>query len=480
MSGLFGVLDVAARGLLTTQRGIRTTGHNIANVNTPGYSRQRQVLAAAPPILYPTGHLGTGVEQLSIERVTDVLVQAQLLQQNASFASTDTQAQALARVEEVLNEQDVEGIGAALSAFYAAFSALASSPIPGAEAEREAVRAAAQSLIDTLNAADSQLRGQQRDADRSIGGLLSEVNALAENINALNREIVRQEATAPANDLRDQREELVRELATKVGVKTFEESNGALVVMLPFGLPLVEGGKAWTLTTSADLSNPFDPSFSQVLHTDGVMNTDITGEVGSGELGGLLRVRDTILPAAIRSLDTIAYNLNVTVNSVHNLGVGLDGTIGDFFTALPAVEDAARDLTLDANILANTDAIAAGLTVSSGDNRNAQALADLRTTAAAIYLPGDPPGPASGPTRSVTDLVASVVADVGQQARTMNQASLREERAVQTLEDRREEVSGVSLDEEVTHLIQLEAAFQANARVLSSVDRLLQEVIELL
>ncbi len=480
MSGLFGVLDVANRGLSATQQGIRVTGHNIANVNTPGYSRQRQVLAASTPIERTNGHLGTGVEQRTIERITDRFVESQLLKQNGSAAASEAQAQALALVEQVLNEQDGKGIGAALSELYEAFSDLASAATPGAPAEREAVRAAARSLVQVVRGIDQQLRDLQASTNREIEGLVPEINSITGRIAELNEGIVRLELQAPANDLRDERDALLRELAATIEVDSFEDPKGSLTVLLPSGVPLVEGANARPLETVPDLANPFDPTFARIVFPDAGTNLDITDEVGGGSLGGLLRVRDTLIPSAIRSLDTLAYNLAESVNAVHAAGTGLDGTVGDFFAAPAAVEDAARNLDLEAAILASTDAIAGGLTSAPGDNRGALALAALRDSAAPLFLPGDPPGPATGPTRTLLEHAAAVVADVGQQARTFAQSSSQQARILEDLENRRDAISGVSIDEEMAGLIQLEAAFQANARVMSTVDRLLDDLLSIL
>jgi flagellar hook-associated protein 1 FlgK len=480
MASLFGVLDVAGRGLLVAQRGVHVAGHNIANAETPGYSRQRPVLAATRPLLHPTGHLGQGVEQLTIERVTDRFVQGQLVRQGGALGSTQAQAEALALLQEVFNEQGAPGLSAALSRLYDAFSDLAASPTPGAPVEREAVRSAARALLDGLHGQDARLRELQRGTDAEIEGLLPQVNDLATRIEELNREIVRQEVMAPANDLRDRRELLVRELAGLVDVRTYEDGRGALVVTLGNGLPLVEGGSARRLVAVADPGNPFDPTFAVVRYQDGANDVDVTADIGGGRLGGLLRSRDTLIPAAIRSLDTLAYNLAASVNAVHNAGVGLNGASGDFFAPPAAVEDSARDLALAPTVLASADAIAAGLGPAPGDNRNAVALAALRDTAAPLFLPGDPPGPASGPSRTLLEHVAAVAADVGTQARSLELSRQQQARLLEGLENRRDEVSGVSLDEEVTHLIRLQAAFQANSRVVGVVDRLLQDVIDLL
>ncbi len=482
MAGLFGVLDTASRAMGVVQGGVRTTGHNIANVNTPGYSRQSQLVQAARPVAAATGTIGTGVEQIAIERITDRFIQTQLMQENATGGAVETQAEALRAIEEVLNEQQSDGIGAALSSFYSSLSDLASATAPGAASERQGVLSAAQGLADSLHRADERLREQQAIADQRVVGLLSEINSLTAQIAELNAAIVRQETLAPANDLRDRRELLLRELARKAEVQSFEEQNGAVVVLLSGGPTLVERDQAHRLVGAPDLSNPFDPTFTRVMYAGSAALRDVTADIGGGELGGLLRVRDMLAPAAIRSLDVLAYNLSESVNGVHAAGFGLDGSTGnDFFVPFAAVEDAARNFSIDPSVLGNPDAIAAGaLGPDPGDNGNALALVALRDAPIALALPGDPPGPPSGPTRTLLEHVASMIADVGLEARSLQDAADQHERILEVLENRREEVSGVSLDEEVTNLVRLQAAFQANARVVSVVDRLLQDVIGML
>ncbi|MGH0033735.1 MAG: flagellar hook-associated protein FlgK [Myxococcota bacterium] len=480
MSGLFGVLNVASRALMVNQNQVRTVGHNIANASTPGYSRQSVVLASSPAIVNPTGNLGTGVEQISIERMHDRFVEQQLVREQSALGSSDTQATVLARIEEVLNEQDGPGLSTALGRFYDAFDDLASAATPGAPVEREAVRSAAQQLVDELHRADAELRTLQLGADADIAATVAQVNDLTARIAELNHQIVQQETGAPANDLRDQRDALVRELAGLAEITSFEQENGSAVVLLGGGLTLVDGSSARELGTAPDPANPFDPGFSRVVYDPDGTALDVTAEMGSGRLGGLLAARDSLLPAAIRALDTLAYNLAEQTNSVHSAGVGLDGSVGDFFVSQPAVEDAARLLAIDPAILASGDAIAAGLGGGAGDNRNALDLAALRDTATAVFLPGDPPGPASGPTRTILDHAASIVADVGQQARVAFDGRAQRERTVELLENRRDVLSGVSIDEEVAKLVELQSVFQANARVVATIQEMLDSVISIL
>jgi flagellar hook-associated protein 1 FlgK len=479
MSGLFGTLGVSGRAMLVTQNGIRTTSHNISNANTPGYSRQIQILQPAPAAHFANGALGTGVEQRSIERVTNAFVQEQLLVETSNNRSLQAQAGTLEAIEEVFNEQRRDGISAALSSFYSAFDDLANNP--GAT-EREALMGAAKAVSDTLALADSSLRDQMLAANGGIEGAIFEINALANRIAELNGEIRKQETLTPANDLRDQRDAALRELSGLVDIDTFEDRSGHTVVMLRGSGTLVENTFARSLVPITDPTNPFDSNVFRVYFDDGLTQSDVTDQLSGGELGGLLASRDTILPDALRSLDVVAFNLAESVNAQHRTGFGLDGSTGnDFFAPLAAVEDAARDLRIDAGILTNPDAIAAGGTSGApGDNQNALLLADLRDTPSTLALPGDPPGPPSGPTRSLLDHVSALVGDIGVETSTVQGARDQSDRVLQVIEDRRDSISGVSIDEEVTNLIRLQASFQANARVLSTIDRLLQDLVDII
>lgn len=480
MGNLFGVLGVAGGGLLVNQRGIAATSHNVANVDTPGYSRQRLIVEAIPGQTRPEGSAGLGVESVGVLRISDALIHAQLLREESGVGSLEVQRSALDQVESVVNEQGVAGLGGVLDAFYAALADLASATVPGQAAEREALRGAARSLIQTIHSYDTRLRDVQAQADRALGTQVSQVNALTQQIATLNDAIVAQEVVSPATDLRDQRELAMRELAGLVDVTSFEQDNGAAVVMMGGGFSLVQGNTTVRLAAVQDPTNPFNPAFSRITVDDPSNPTDVSGIIGGGAIGGTLAVRDSILPGAIRSLDTVAFNLIEQLNSVHQLGQGLGGGVNDFFGALAAVEDAAQAIDLDPAIVASTDAIAAGLGPDPGDNRNALALAALHETPITLFLPGDPPGPATGPTRTVDDHLAAVVADIGQQSRVIASAEIQQRGTLQIVDDRRDELSGVSLDEEMGNLIRLEAAFQANARVIANVDEMLDSLLALL
>ena len=480
MSGLFGVLSVASSGLGVQTRNIRTAGHNVANADNPDYTRQRSISSARPPFVTPQGTLGTGAQALTVERIHDGLIESQLRTHQTELGSARAQAGALEQIESVFNEQEGPGLAAALDDYYRAFSDLAAAPTPGAPSERVAAVAAAERLVATIRDLDGRLRDQFEATNLQIESAVPRVNELLREINRLNQQIIETEVTAPANDLRDMRDAAVRELSGLIDVRVAERESGAFSVSLSNGLPLVEGGIVHELSPSPAGSASLGISEIHVFWEGNGGNIDVSPEIGGGQIGGLLRVRETTLPAAIRSLDTVAYNLASTVNAVHAAGTGLDGTTGDFFSLPAQVENAARDLRIEAAILATPDAVAAGLTTDAGDNRNAAAIAALRDTAAAIFLPGDPPGPASGPARTLLEHVSTITIDVGEQARGLDSEFAAQERIVTELQNRRDEVSGVSIDEELASLIQMQAAFQANARILSVVDALVQDVVNIL
>ncbi len=482
MTGIFGALDIARQGLIVTQAGVRTTGHNIANADTPGYTQQRIHQSSEIPQRLGGLIQGTGVRFLTVERITDPFVEAQLIRQQGAAAAAKAQSGVLSAVEQVLNEQDAEGLTRSLNKVYDALEDLATSGTPGAPAERAALVATAQGTVDLIHNTDARLRDLMASVNDGIEGLIPGANLLLEQINQLNQEITGTEVREfeNANDLRDQRDEKMRELAGLMDIRSFERANGAVTVSLSNGVALVEGNRARTLVAVPDPTNPFSTGFVRIEVHDLSATVDVTNDVGAGELGGRLRARDTILPAAIRSLDTVAYNLTTSINTVHNLGAGLTGATGDFFTALPQVEDAARDLSLAANILANPDDIAAGLTNAAGDNRNALALAALRDQKSPLFLPGDPPGPASGPSRSVLEHAVAVTVDIGQQARSMESSVLQQQNVIDGLRNQRDAISGVSIDEEVTRLVRLQATFQANARMINVVQTLLDDLVNIL
>ncbi len=486
MAGLFGTLDISSRALQINQRGLGVTAHNIANVNTPGYTRQRQQLENALPVPDGAGHIGTGVNQRTIERVHDTFLQARLIQEHASYGSLDTESSALSQLDSLFNEQFGDGITPQLSRLYDAFEDLAAATTPGQPTERAALVGVAETVATTFNRFDSQMTDLQRSTDRAIVGLLPEINNLLTRIATLNQEIAKNEAVAPANDLRDEQERLIRDLASKMEVTTIQDSQGMTVVLLDGGLPLVEGLQANQLVSVANPTHPFDPTFSSVYFSDGNNSFDITATVTGGELGGLIKSRDVHIGDAMLELDALAFTLVQTVNTQHAAGRGLlDNTSRAFFdlpTSPGTVAGSAAEIQVAAAISSDHDNIAAGATgpAGSGDTTNAAALAQLRDALAASWAPGDVLASPTGVSQSVIQQSASLISARGRAAALVDASLAQQGQVLAEVQDRRDTISSVSLDEEVTDLIRLQASFQANARVITTVNEMLSQLVNII
>lgn len=486
MAGLFGTLDLSARALQINQRGLGVTAHNIANVNTPGYTRQRQQLETGLPVPDAAGTIGTGVTQKSIQRIHDTFMQSRLIQEHASFGKFEAESSALRQLDALYNEQSGDGITPQLSRLYDAFDELAAATTSGQPTERANLFGAAETLTKTFNRFDSQMRDLQRATDREIVGLLPEINGTIDRIAELNQEIVKQELSSPANDLRDEQERLIRDLSSKIEVTTINDSRGMTTVLFAGGVPLVEGNHTSHLISVSDPTNAFDPTFSSVYLQTGSESFDVTSSVTGGELGGLLNSRDVHIADAIQELDALAFTVVQTVNDQHNLGRGLvDDTANDFFSldTPGTVFGSAREIRLSDAIIADLDNIATGDApgpADRGDNRNATALAQLRDTLATSYAVGDVLGAPTGVSQTVIQQSANMISARGRAADSSNTALIQQQQVLSQIQDQRDEISAVSLDEEVTDLIRLQASYQANARVISTVSEMLSELVRII
>ena len=495
MAGLFDTLGNSSRSLGVVQRSIATTGHNIANVNTPGYSKQRNVSAPGNPEANAAGNLGTGVRSVTVDRAFDQFTQERLYGETSRLSALETTRNAFRDIESVVNDQRDGGLGTQLSGFFDAIDALANSGTPGQPLERAQVVSGATSLIETVQRYDRELRDIQAGADRGVTGTLADINALSSEIALLNAEIQKAEVLAPANDLRDRRDQLVVEISEKVGVSTIEDNGGMVSLRLASGYALVNGTESRDLVAVVDPSNvnPFDPTFSQIFLQTSATLVNVNSVIGSGELGGHLEVRDTVTAGAIRDLDAFVATLAINFNATHRTGLGLvDGAPHDFFvdfSANASIDNAARDFALAAdvdpaqggdfaNIAAASLADPAGSGEgAAGDTTLAEQLGDLREGQVTAYLAGDPGAAASGASISLVNQFIGYVGEIGRSAASTARALEQQEVIVTTVQNRRDEASGVNIDEEVADLIQLQASFQANARVMSTVSQLLEDLL---
>ena len=248
MTQLFGLLSIGAGALLSQQRAISVTGNNIANVNTPGYSRQRLNMETNLPVDSPVGLVGFGVQTTTVERVYDRFLGVQVNNESANLGRWEAQKGSLERVEVVFDESGGYGLNQALSDFWNSWQDLSMNP--SGTVERSVVAAKSQALADTIRQKYADLEQSQADIDAAVRSGIEDINRLTAEIADLNRKIASTESggTVNANDYRDSRDLALKQLSEIIGINSFEDSDGQVVVSVGSGRTLVESGNNYALT----------------------------------------------------------------------------------------------------------------------------------------------------------------------------------------------------------------------------------------
>ena len=452
--GLFHSLSMAARSLQTQQYALDVTGQNIANVNTPGYTRRVVDFAEVPP------GSGGGVTVQGVRSVRDAFIERRLLERVPVGAREAAVAEALALVETSLGAPGA-ALDAQLNALFDAFAALAEDP--ASTVGRRQVQIAGEALTSGFAEMADRLEAARRDADARIRGTIDDINSIAVRLAELNEAIPGARAAGSAHSLEDEQQALLRQLSGLVDVRVIVRSEGGVDVTLSNGQPIVvaETPFAFEIATGAD--------GYAVLRLGG---QDAAAAIGGGALGGQLHVRDTLVPGYQASLDQLAFDTAAQVNALHAAGFDATGQAGgDFFTfpgPLAGVTGAARSLGISPSITADNGRIAAAASALPGDNGTARAIAGLRT---ARVL--------NGGTATLNDGWADFVYRVGADARAAASARDTHATMVREADAIRDQVSGVSLDEEALNLLKFQRAYEANARFFTTVDSMLATLLDL-
>jgi flagellar hook-associated protein 1 len=323
------ILSTGVSGLLAFQRALDTTSHNISNVNTDGYSRQRVEIGTRPAQAYANGYVGQGANVRTTQRVYDTFIAAQTRSTSSSLERLDVYASNAERLDNMFGDSD-NGLSPTLQRFVNAFQAVANAPtsIPA----RQVLLSEANTLQQRLKFFDGRLDEIGNEINSRIRGEVAEVNSIAQGIARLNNEIAAGTARTggqPPNDLLDQRDLLLDQLAQKISVNAVPQDGGTVNVFVGSGQPLVLGASVNQLTTMQD---PYDSSQLRVaLQTPG-STVDVSRNISGGTLGGLLDFRAEQLEPAKNELGRFAVALSEVVNTQHHEGIDLSGALGgDFF-----------------------------------------------------------------------------------------------------------------------------------------------------
>jgi flagellar hook-associated protein 1 FlgK len=457
MSGLFGMLSTTARSLDSQRYGLDAAGQNIANVNTPGYSRRVVDFGAVPPTSERL-NAGNGVEVLGVRRLRDRFLDRRLFQENPAQNRETALAEALGIVESSLGSPNAT-LNARLNQFFDAFGGL--SQAPTSSTARADVLAKGQALAGEIRATDGRFQQAQLDSDRRIRDSVTEINSLANRLASLNDRIANSDESGTLA-LSDEQNEVVRELSSYLDIETIDLPNGTVQVSFGRGKPLVVSDVAYAVTIQNEPTTGFAHLYSGV--------TDVTTAITGGKVAGLIAARDVNIPSYRSQLDTLAYEVVNQVNTLHDAGFTLGGVDAPpFFQPLGAPAGAAQLIALDPTVAANANLIAAGsVAATPGDNGTARGLAALRD---ARVL--------SGGSATFTSFYTDLVYDVGEdRSVAMSEGNVRAE-VVAQIDNLRDSVSGVSLDEEAASMMRFQRAYEANARFFTTVNQTLDVLLNL-
>ena len=325
--GLLGTLHIAKTALNASQTAIKTTAHNVANANTPGYTRQRMNVSSGDAVLLGNIAVPSGVGIDGIERIYDSFLGSQIEDATEDLGRYGTLNTALSHLEGIFNDFQGMGLGPVLDDFFSSLQDVANDP--ASVPLRTVLLSKAQSLEDRINSLDSRLRDEITNIESQISGEVTDINSLATRIAFLNDKVQNLESSGQtANDLRDQREVLLKELAGKINTTVLEESNGSVTVLAAGGSPIVAGSSTTSLSVSPDSDNHgyYDVHFGSV---------DITSRITSGNLKGLIEARDSNFQDALNRLNTLTASVTKEFNVIHYAGYGLDSTTtNNLFNAL--------------------------------------------------------------------------------------------------------------------------------------------------
>jgi flagellar hook-associated protein 1 len=500
MRSTFHGLETARRGMFTQQTALQVTGNNIANANTSGYSRQRVNFTQTEP--YPAaamnrpnipGQMGTGVQAGSIQRVREGFLDTQFRGENNKSGFWSARSEALEKMEDIMYEPSDNGLAKTLDRFWQSLQDLSVNPEDSGA--RSVVRQRGLAVAETFNYLSNSLSAIQGDLKAQADLTAKEINSLLTQISNINNQIkeIEPHGYLP-NDLYDERDALVDQLSTLVNVKVTKSGSGGQASPISEGSYNIElldpQGNAYATPIMLLDSSAVTPVNAVSLQFSGTNNMVDTVSVGTtainvkdfsgGELKGLLEsygyndggTVKGIYPEMLTNLDEMAFQFAGAFNTVQQNGWSLDSiksgakTPYTFFDGVGTTAGAAKTIKLHSD-MNNLDHIAAATNPYSGDGSNAQKLADVKNINLAF----------SSGTASLQSYYEGAIGKMAVEAQQAVRMKNNSNILADAVKQRIMSVSGVSLDEEMTNMIQFQHAYNASARNITVIDEMLDKII---
>ncbi|QCF25862.1 flagellar hook-associated protein FlgK [Hydrocarboniclastica marina] len=441
-----GLINIGLTGLLSHQSALSTTGNNVTNANTPGYSRQQAMFETLPSQYAGSGYIGNGVTIANVQRLNSEFVNQQLRNDTTLNGEQGALASEMGRLDNLFGSSST-GLNGALSEFFAAVHDSAESPdsLP----QRQLLISRAESLAQRFHSISNKLEEQAASVEQQLTADIARVNGLAKEVADLNLAIT----SAPGlsrgiqpNELIDQRDEKLRQLAESVPIQTSPADGGQINVYFGNGQTLVQGGSSNSLSVV-----PQAAGHSQIQLDNGVSTKNVTGVMTGGRVGALVAFREGGLDAAQGRLDAIADGLIGEFNTQHQAGFDLNGNPGAALfsgTGASGIEVAISD--------PEAVALAGSAGGNSLDNENALALSEIAGR--------DIPGLGN---ITLNEAYGLLVTEVGNETSRAQRGLEASSALLEQSSNSWQEQSGVNLDEEAGKLIQYQAAYNASAQVVS-------------
>lgn len=328
------ILDIGITGLLTAQRQLLTTGHNISNADTPGYKRQQVVLSTNIPQSSGAGFVGRGVHSTTVQRIYNQFVVSQSLQIQTQSQAMDSYFSQIKQLDNMLGDSS-SGLSPAIQNFFSAVQDVATNPsvIPS----RQAMISNGEALVARFQSMDQRMAQIREDVNTQITSTVVDINSLASQIADINHQILLAEGAAggqPANDMQDQRDELISQLNKLVNTDTVRQSDGSVNVYVGSGQALVVGTQTLSFKAIVSPDNPDNLTIGLVIGSNTVQLPE--NQITGGMLNGVLSFRSITLDSAQNALGRIAITLAQTLNAQHQSGMDLNGDMGNDFFTLPS------------------------------------------------------------------------------------------------------------------------------------------------
>jgi flagellar hook-associated protein 1 FlgK len=442
--------NILSQALDAFQTELNTVGNNVANVNTPGYTRETVNLEENPSTGYGAYQVGGGVTVAGIQAIQNQLLNQSMNSAQSGNGMYSSLTSALQGAQQAFPEPSSSGISESLSGFFNSLSGLAASP--NSSSAQLAVQQAAQTLTGAVQSAYSQLQQTTASTTTQIGQTIGQVNQLTGQIASLNKQIASEDGSNP-NSLVDQRNQDVQTLSGLIDISTSTNSNGTMNVYSN-GLNLVDEGGSTAM--------PSNYTAGSLTFSDSTNSVTIQGGQLAGEVQALGK-----LNSYTSQLNTLANNLTSQVNALYKTGKTTTGTTGQDFFATTNPPAGAAGFQLSASILASPGNIASGTTGKAGDGALAQSLSDLST--ATISGLGS---------STFGTYYSNLVGQVGTDVQNATNSGSTQSALVTQITAQQQSVSGVNLDEEMSNMLQYQESYETAAKALSTIDATAEDLIQ--